>query len=79
MGIVEYLADIEYQKGKAEEGEKKNRQFVVNLLKDKDTKHPIAKIASLTGVSVYYVKKVKASLKRPTNRRLSSPKVGAKA
>lgn len=75
MGIEEYLADIEYQKGKAEEGEKNHRQFVINLLKG--TEHPIAKIASLAGVSVYYVKKVKASLKKPTTRRLSRPKVSA--
>ena len=35
----------------------------------------MAKIASLAGVSVYYVKKVKASLnKKPTTRRLSRAK-----
>jgi hypothetical protein len=73
MGIEEYLADIEYQKGKVEATEKVHRQIVVNLLKG--TNHSVAKIANLTGVSVYYVKKVKASLNtKTTRRRLSTSK-----
>jgi len=72
MGIEEYLADIEYQKGKVEATEKVHRQFVVNLLKG--TEHSMAKIASLASVSLYYVKKVKTSLNTKTTRR---PKVGA--
>jgi DNA-binding CsgD family transcriptional regulator len=73
MGIVEYLADIEYQKGIAEATEKTHRQIVVNLLKG--TGYSMAKIADLAGVSIYFVKKVKASLKtKTTRRRLSTSK-----
>ena len=86
MGIEEYLIEVEVQKRMAKfhkrneqfqkrdenATEKSHRQFVVNLLKGTD--FPMAKIASLAGVSVYYVKKVKASLKPKTTRR---QKVGA--
>ena len=85
MGIWEYVVEEEVQKRmekvekrmekfqkrdekEAEkEAEKKNRQFVVNLLKGTD--FSMAKIACLAGVSVYYVKKVKASLNSKTTRR----------
>ena len=85
MGIWEYVIEEEVQKRmekvekrmekfqkrdekEAEkEADKKNRQFVVNLLKG--TNFSMAKIASLAGVSVYYVKKVKASLNSKTTRR----------
>ena len=79
MGIWEYVIEEEVQKRMAKfqkrdekEADKQNRQFVVNLLKG--TEHSMAKIASLAGVSVYYVKKVKASLKTKTTRRLSRAK-----
>lgn len=80
MGIIEYLVEeevqkrmVKFQKRDEKEAEKNHRQFVVNLLKG--TNFPMAKIADLAGVSVYYVKKVKASLNTKTTRR---PKVGSK-
>ena len=86
MGIFEYFVEEEVQKRMVKvqkqmakfekrdekEAEKRHRQFVVNLLKG--TEHSMAKIASLAGVSVYYVKKVKTSINTKTTRR---PKVGA--
>jgi hypothetical protein len=72
MGILEYLAEEKAKEVRIEEAEKVHRQFVVNLLKG--TAFSMAKIADLAGVSVYYVKKVKASLNTKTTRR---PKVGA--
>ena len=67
MGILEYFAELEVQKQVAEQTAKNRHQIVVNLLKG--TEHSMAKIANLTGVSIYYVKKVKASLNSKTTRR----------
>ncbi len=73
MGIVEYFEELEVQKQVAEQTAKSHRQFVVNLLKGTD--FSMTKIASLAGVSVYFVKKVKASLtKKPTTHRLTRAK-----
>jgi hypothetical protein len=63
---------VKFQKRDEKEAEKRHRQFVVNLLKG--TEHSMTKIASLAGVSVYYVKKVKTSLSSKPTRRLSRVK-----
>ncbi len=74
MGIFEQLAEMRAEeakavraeglaKGKAQgiaQAEKNKRLFVKTLLKD--TNFSMQKIASLAAVSVYFVKKVKASL-----------------
>ena len=73
MGIMEYLAEEMAQEVRVEEGAKIHRQIVENLLKGTD--HSLAKIASLAGVSPYFVKKVKSSLnKKSPSRRVSRTK-----
>jgi len=57
MGIIEQLAEIKVQ----EEREKNSRLFVENLLKGTD--FSLEKIASLAGVSVAFVEKMKVSSK----------------
>jgi hypothetical protein len=60
MGILEQIAEMRAEEARIETSEKKNRLFVENLLKD--ATFSMQKIASLASVSVYFVKKVKASL-----------------
>lgn len=60
MGIVEYIAEERAKEARAEEKQKNYRDFVENLLKG--TTFPMSKIATLAGVSVYFVKKVKSAL-----------------
>jgi hypothetical protein len=60
MGLLEQIAEIRAEEARIETSEKKNRLFVKNLLKE--TTFSMQKIASLASVSVYFVKKVKASL-----------------
>jgi adenine-specific DNA methylase len=57
MGIIEQLAEI-----KAEEVRKEGKQESVRLFLA-NTEFSMSKIANLVGVSIYFVKKVKESLR----------------
>lgn len=61
MGIVEQLAEIKQQEARMEGRGMANRLFIKNLLKDSD--FTLEKIASLTGVSIDYVKHVKKNIR----------------
>ncbi len=54
--------DYLYKKGREETIEKKNYSFVVSLCEDKEILYTNQKIASLVGVSVEYVEKIRKGL-----------------
>ena len=65
MGIIEQLAEIRAEEARIDEREKTRQaeatKFVENLLSN--TEFSLEKIASLTDVSVAFVKKVKENLR----------------
>jgi hypothetical protein len=62
MGIIEQLAEIRKQEGRAEGAEEATQRIVRNLLMESD--FPLEKIASLANVSLESVRKIKEKLPR---------------
>ena len=62
MGIIEQVKQMKIDEARHEAEEKRNRLFVENLLSS--TSFSPKKIADLAGVTIAFVNKVKASLKK---------------
>jgi hypothetical protein len=60
MGIIEQVRQMKLDEARKKGEESRNRVFVENLLSS--TSFSVKKIASLAGVSVAFVNKIKASL-----------------